>query len=341
MKVKKLLISLIAMIFVLVIWIIFIISSKRKDIEKVSAEKNRTKVSENTLLLSERNIVGLENDKYVCYFNSIIQALYVQTDFMNKIFSYEHNQNQKCIIILKEIFSLMLKGQIISTSNYLKQILDLNVDYKSFKFGFFEDAYVCLSIIFTQILNEINDNRRFNISKIIDFKQFQQEFFLGDLYFFIRKNTIRCSSCHEKTINTINDYTFLLYLEFSIQKSIVNCLNVKNIDCICSMSRNIFGSAKITTEITSLPKNLIIKNSHWPCSNSDVLINEKIFVQNQEYTFNACIFHIKNLHYYTVAIFGNRYYELNDVLVKELNIESIENFGYSNIPDILFYKKSE
>ncbi|TBU04729.1 hypothetical protein CWI37_0094p0010, partial [Hamiltosporidium tvaerminnensis] len=88
MKVKKLLISLIAIIFVLVIWIIFIISSKRKDIEKVSAETNRTKVSEDNLLLSERNIVGLENDKYVCYFNSIIQALYVQTDFMNKIFSY-------------------------------------------------------------------------------------------------------------------------------------------------------------------------------------------------------------------------------------------------------------
>ncbi|TBU18337.1 hypothetical protein CWI38_0246p0050 [Hamiltosporidium tvaerminnensis] len=282
---------------------------------------------------AKRSIVGLKNDNFVCYFNSLIQALYFQNDFMKGLFLYEHTKEQKCIFILKELFEQMLNDRIVNTSVYLKEILELDSNMEYFKFGCFEDAGTCLDIIFLRILKEID------VKKFSDLNNVTNKYFPINLYLFQMKTTYLCVECLEKNIIYGDNYNLVLYLENSIQESINKSLNVESIQCYKNKFKDEIHYAKILREFVNLPSSIIIKNTHDPSSNGNVLIDEEIIVQNQKYSFKVCVFYVKDLHYYTVAVLGNNYYELNDNSVKKLNIESIENLGFSDIPDILFYEK--
>ncbi|TBU07331.1 hypothetical protein CWI36_0290p0020 [Hamiltosporidium magnivora] len=336
MKSRKVLFSLLISLIIVQIFVLIVLFKKQR---KINNEKNQL----NSIITSSSGkiIVGLKNENLVCYFNALLQAFYFQNNFLEKLFSYKHTQDQKCISILKEVFNKMSKGIIVNTSKYLKQILDLDAQNKSFKFGHFEDAGTCFNIFFLRILKELNNGREVICSEITDIEQFKTNCFIGELYFYQLKRTYYCSICNETNIEFQNNHTVCLYLNNSVQESINIMFNTECFECYQSNPEEGVHFATNIFEITSLGSNIIIKNTHFPMKNANVLINNKITIHNQEYIFKACVFHIIGLHYYTVASLESVLYKLDDLSVSKLNIKSIEDFGFKHLPDILIYEKSE
>ncbi|TBT98820.1 putative ubiquitin carboxyl-terminal hydrolase, partial [Hamiltosporidium tvaerminnensis] len=192
MKVKNLIICLVSASFVLVLLILAIVFLNPKKHKEESFGVNKPKTSENKLIFKKCHVVGLINDKNVCYFNSILQALYSQRKFLEKLFEFKHNEDQKCIIILKEIFDQMLAGKIVNTSKYLEEIISLAGKSKNFIVGHLKDAFDCLGIVISQILKELNYNPETGVfpQKIIE--KFHKQNFMVELFYNQGKETITC-----------------------------------------------------------------------------------------------------------------------------------------------------
>ncbi|TBU04086.1 putative ubiquitin carboxyl-terminal hydrolase [Hamiltosporidium magnivora] len=337
MKLKNLIICLVAASFALVILILTIVFLNPKKHKEESFDVNKNKPSENKLILKECPVVGLINDKNVCYFNSILQALYSQRKFLGKLFEFKHNEDQKCIIILKEIFDQMLAGKIVNTSKYLEEIISAAGKSKNFIVGQLQDAFDCLGILISQILKELNGNPKTGVFPQKVFKKFHRQNFIVELFYNQGKETITCDFCPFKNAYIRNYYAFVFYFENSIQESIYNRLKTNYFDCFPGSLQNKYHQAKNIFEFIRLPQIFIIKNTRSDIYKK-ILIDNKMCVQNQNYTFKACIFYINSNHFFTVAVHNGILYEFNDVVVKKLNIESIEDIETHGMPDILIYE---
>ncbi|TBU04692.1 putative ubiquitin carboxyl-terminal hydrolase [Hamiltosporidium magnivora] len=318
--------------------IISIILVKQNYNKDKNTTKDKLESSENILECPEKNIVGLLNHDYVCYFNSIIQALYYQPNFIDKLFSYSSNEHQTCIILLKDIFAQMSEGKIVDTSKYLKRIIAVTQWRKIFEIGKYQDASRCLYIIFDQIEKEIIHTLPLKHREIVDITKIQSNNFISDFFRLELTCSSYCSYSKETKTYKTNPYFLCLFLDKSVQESINKYFSIHKSVCENHLDESELHYEINRKEIIVYSSNIIIKHSLFPPT-TDVLINNKIIIQNFEYIFTACIFHVESVHYYTVVVSETSIYELNDIKVKKINIQSIEDLESKDIPYFLFYRR--
>ncbi|TBU13287.1 hypothetical protein CWI38_0478p0010, partial [Hamiltosporidium tvaerminnensis] len=225
----------------------------------------------------------------------------------------------------------------VNTSKYLEEIISLAGKSKDFIVGHLKDAFNCLGIVISQILKELNYNPETGVfpQKIIE--KFHKQNFMVELFYNQGKETITCDFCPSKNASIGNNYAFVFYFENSIQESIDNRFKTSYFDCFPGSLQNKYHQAKNIFEFIRLPQIFIIKNTRSDIYKK-ILIDNIICVQNQNYTFKACIFYINSNHFFTVAVHNSILYEFNDAVVKKLNIESIEDIETHGMPDILIYE---
>ncbi|CAK66268.1 unnamed protein product (macronuclear) [Paramecium tetraurelia] len=313
--------------------------------------------------IKELQIVGLENEIYFCYLNSVLQCLMgipqlnsyflISSQSECKLFSYAYS------LLLRKASKVHYKARIVA-----KELI--KVLQKHFSIYEMHDSSELLLFILDKFKEEIFINNALQLNQLqqCQFKQsitFIDELFHGQLTSFIK-----CSDCNKISQHQDPFYDLSLPLvgknfmqrKLTIQECLSNYFKEEMIDggWTCSFCNQKFRTIKRRVKISFAPNILVLQLKRfqvYPLQKkikepvvADMELNIKNFcvseVVDTKYELHSMIVHsgtIDQGHYVAVVKRNQNFYLFNDDEIERLSLNQINRIDSAYL--FMYHRKSD
>lgn len=331
-------------------------------INYIAQEKSYSDISKD----QEFGLVGLRNNKNVCYMNAFLQILKNIHPLVNYfIYEYINNNTLEISNVFKYILAKLLYKKTYTSAICLKTVMEKYDDYfKGIEFKDSLNFYISLLSMMHKELNVIKKEKKYE-NYLSDnnedyFIKKKNEFFaknnsiIIDTFYGFQKNIFFCENCKNKS----EKFQAFNFLDFPIKKNELKIKNLENcfeiyqkqdkLQIECENCKK--GKLNVKYEIFSLPKILVIAFKKGDHIKHKVYFNEKLFMnrlienkeeKNKQYNLIGFINHIENSnnsHNYCITknIFNNKWYLFSDTTI--YRVDQIQPFLHEAI--LLIYQLS-
>ena len=291
--------------------------------------------------MTNKGLVGLNNQGNTCYLNSILQCMLHCKKFVIYLFNHTDSiLNSNKNDLLTEFTSLVDKiwfrdNQQITPKDFLQKLSQI---YSFYKIGEQQDSHECMLNIFEELEKNIIA-LNFDINQEKEwFSIFKSHNFLKEVFYGLYETEIICENNH----SSITKEPFVdISLSFNSESSLDDLLNnfQKNefLDednkYYCEKCKKYVSANKILKIKEAPSNNLIIHLKRF-----DNFINKKndLITYPEELTINNTQYHLFGIVNHTGSLFGghyysyikhidNNWYELNDSNVSLIDKSSVVN----------------
>lgn len=302
--------------------------------EKINAELRINDINNDKKSLLLDNICALKNKTGICYFNTVMQALfadrYFAYFFMNNKFC---DKQPICIELQKVIYKLLTNTTVSLEAELLK------LNQHKYLNGYFNLNGGDPSLILHKLIKELNKE----VSKV-NVKGSPENFYITEKIHFI------CEKCHMMNENFCKYIQFNFDFTDSLEKGLSNKFkekqhinkNYKEFECgKCKEydKRNVDQKIYLPNYFIVHNGRIFIKNKEIEMKKGKMKYSDSIALRNKKYELYSVILSegtLKSLHVNCIAKKGDKWYLLNDEKITKVNLHQnsmIETNGW-----IYFYR---